>query len=581
MDTSQSSSSSSQHYSVLLQTVSELRTDLEKTMKKMLTLEEQNHTLKNNYTLVKDELIQTRLKYNEAKEGYLACVGEKFEAERQHEAFMDRLNVQLSEKKKQFEVLRGKLNPQDIDQLRVKVREEVEIEHKSQLQGMEYQLESARTATYAMRREYEKGKVEYEVLISHQQAEILNLRQSREEVEGNLRDQIVRLRDAELEPTKDDKLRSQRAQVAELTHLVELLREEAKSIRSERDEAIFSLESCKSSHQEVLVHLKGQLAVALAERDAMDEKTGHLVADAGRKEALLRSARQSAEEAVARLEACQKSMSDLEKSSAAARDDYSRERQEASAAFEAERAELGSRVDGAAERLAEREDALRGVQRALAEAVSRGESSGAEMRRAQQLQLQEARRKYASLEVQVADLRSLLKTAELEAEQRQDILLGEGAAFKEEQAKGRREKDLLQARLREAEAANDGERRKNVAERGEAAAAQRAMEGAVRGAELKSSSADAKVQEARDLLYDLQGQLQASNDIVLRLEAKNAQYAAMLEEVKKDFQLQVESIAPSYREQTDKLKKKMKAAMGRERKRADAYKSKCLEAHSK
>ena len=134
MDTSRSSSSSSQHYSVLLQTVSELRTDLEKTMMKIKSLEEQNQTLNNNYQVVKDELINTRFKYNETKESYLNTVAEKFEAERQHEAFMERLKLQLAEKTKDFELIRDKLIPHDIDQLRIKVQEELEVQHKTFLQ---------------------------------------------------------------------------------------------------------------------------------------------------------------------------------------------------------------------------------------------------------------------------------------------------------------------------------------------------------------------------------------------------------------------------------------------------------------
>ena len=130
---SSSSNNSSQHYSVLLNTVSDLRKDLEKTVTKIQLLEEQNSTLTNNYHTVKDELIQTRLKYNTAKENYLGSVAEKFEAERQHELFADKLKIQLNEKTKEFELIRDKLVPHDIDQLRIKIQEELEIQHQTEL----------------------------------------------------------------------------------------------------------------------------------------------------------------------------------------------------------------------------------------------------------------------------------------------------------------------------------------------------------------------------------------------------------------------------------------------------------------
>eukprot|EP01041_Mallomonas_annulata_P000344 gene344-614_t len=51
-----SSSGSSQHYANLIGTVSELRSDLERAVAKIHSLEEQNRTLQLNYQTVKEEL---------------------------------------------------------------------------------------------------------------------------------------------------------------------------------------------------------------------------------------------------------------------------------------------------------------------------------------------------------------------------------------------------------------------------------------------------------------------------------------------------------------------------------------------
>lgn len=154
---SSSSNSSTQHYTVLLNTVSDLRKDLEKTMNKMQIIEEQNLTLTNNYQTVKDELIQTRLKYNAAKENYLGSVSEKFEAERQYDMFIEKLKIQLNEKTKEFELIRDKLVPHDIDQLRIKIQEELEIQHQTELKSLETQLLKEREQSFLMKRDYEKG----------------------------------------------------------------------------------------------------------------------------------------------------------------------------------------------------------------------------------------------------------------------------------------------------------------------------------------------------------------------------------------------------------------------------------------
>lgn len=117
----ETSSISSHHYAALLQTISELRADLEKTAARIRSLEDQNESLNSNYSAVKEDLLETRRKYNEAREGYLNSVAEKFEAERQHTTFIEKLKLQLLERTREFEQIKEKLVPHDIDQLRIQV----------------------------------------------------------------------------------------------------------------------------------------------------------------------------------------------------------------------------------------------------------------------------------------------------------------------------------------------------------------------------------------------------------------------------------------------------------------------------
>lgn len=120
MDTSRSSnaggSSNNTNYATLLSTVTELKTDLERAVSKIRYLETQNRTIDSNYLIVKEELIETRRKYNEVADSYMTTVAEKLEAERQSEAFMDHVKMQLSEKTKEFELLRDKFAPQVCEQ---------------------------------------------------------------------------------------------------------------------------------------------------------------------------------------------------------------------------------------------------------------------------------------------------------------------------------------------------------------------------------------------------------------------------------------------------------------------------------
>lgn len=366
-------------------------------MQKIKSLEEQNQILTNNYQVVKDELVQTRFKYNETKESYLNAVAEKFESERQHEAFMERLKAQLAEKTKEFELIRDKLIPHDIDQLRIKVQEEVEVEHKGQLQALEVQLQQERNAHFATKREYEKGKVEYEVLIQHQQQEIQALRADHEQVESELRERIVALKEMEVAPSRDEKQRSCRAQLSEASHMVELLREELKTVKAERDEALFAAEQSKAQREEGLAHLKTKVAVAEAARAAAEEQKSHFAAEAEKKDSAIRSGRQTIEDLSARLEQALKQVSEGEKALATVREEHHKHHEAQQALLEAERNEQQERVDTLTEKLIEKEEALRRALRENAENSTRYDTTLAEARRSHQLEAQEARRKHVSV----------------------------------------------------------------------------------------------------------------------------------------------------------------------------------------
>ena len=176
LSASGSSSSSGSQHAALLGTVLELRGDLEKAMNKMAKMDEQNAALAANYQLVKDELVDTRRKYQEARENYLVVLEEKVDLERGNEAFIEKIKIQLSEKTKEFESLRDKFAPQDIDFVRIKVQEELEIPHRQKLQAMDKEVQKYRDDFFAMRRELEKCKAEYEAYSLNQQKEVASIR---------------------------------------------------------------------------------------------------------------------------------------------------------------------------------------------------------------------------------------------------------------------------------------------------------------------------------------------------------------------------------------------------------------------
>lgn len=189
---------------------------MEKTISKMNALEEQNKSLQMNYQAVKDELITTRKKYNEAKDNYMITAAAKIESERVNEAFMEKVKYQLTEKTKEFEALREKFAPQDIDFVRIKVQEELEIPHRQKIQYLENEIENHKEMYYQVKRDFERSKVENEIANSNFQREMFSLRDEYESNILQLRKQISELQFREYTPEKDDKIRIQRMKITEL-----------------------------------------------------------------------------------------------------------------------------------------------------------------------------------------------------------------------------------------------------------------------------------------------------------------------------------------------------------------------------
>jgi chromosome segregation ATPase len=185
--------------------------------------------------------------------------------------------------------------------------------------------------------------------------------------------------------------------VAELTHLVELLREEAKSARQERDEVVLSMEQCKLSHDEACVQHRLKLATLQSERGVISDQHVRDLNEIERKDASIRASKQTIEDLTARLELAQKQASDAEKHGSLLKEEHARHCAALSASASSERSDLLERLQEAQDRLAEKEDALRRYQRDAMEAAAAAESTYNDTRRAHHQQMQEARRKYSAV----------------------------------------------------------------------------------------------------------------------------------------------------------------------------------------
>jgi len=200
MDASTSSSSSagiggggSSYPQTLIGTVAELRMELQRTMAEIHATKEQNRALQANNQAIKDELMETRKKYAESYENYMATVTEKLEAEAQNEAFMDRLKRQLAEKTKEFDLMRDKNSPQDIDTIRIKVQEELEIPHREKVMKINTELQEQKALSFRLKRDIEVARTEFDVAERSHRADLAALKVQHEQVERRMREEIIAL----------------------------------------------------------------------------------------------------------------------------------------------------------------------------------------------------------------------------------------------------------------------------------------------------------------------------------------------------------------------------------------------------
>lgn len=550
-------------------------------MNKIGDLEEQNKALATNYKVVKDELVDTRKKYNEAKENYMQTVQQKLDAEKQNESFIDSIKSQLLEKTKDFEQLRDKFVPHDIDQLRIKVQEELEIQHRQQIHAVECDLEKQREQFYNMRREYERGKAEYEMLIHNLSTEITAVKTDREAVESSLRAEIVKLKDVEYTPGKDEKIRTQKAKITELTHLIELIRDEARTHRQERDEVTHDLETLRVTHEEMTTALKGRIAILEAQQAGLEERVSRINTEGEKKDAQIRTYRMTAEDLADRLDHITKTIAESEKAYAILKDDYTKNSEQTHLLHESEKTEMQDEIESLMTRLNDREEIVRRAQREASDMQVRAESVVAELRRTHSLQMQDLKKKLGQTEIDFAEARNSQKLIETQLLQSTEQFTFEKDSLRSEVSRVKREKDILLSKLREMELASDADKRALSTLKQDSTAKLSIVENRLKEVRATNASLEIKLTVAHDRIYEMQNANQSSKEAYTKLEQRIVEQLAVNEAMKREFQHQLDVITPTVNERLESLKQKSKSALQKEKRRSEAYKAKALEAHSR
>lgn len=131
---------SSTQYENLLGTITELQTDLQRTVQVASDLKAENADLRRNCEDLKASLIRTRTRYAETRTSLLKQLQLTTERERAVDDAVAKWKSQLDSRTRELEEMRASLALQDLDQLRNQLRQELEETHSTRTSKMEAEV---------------------------------------------------------------------------------------------------------------------------------------------------------------------------------------------------------------------------------------------------------------------------------------------------------------------------------------------------------------------------------------------------------------------------------------------------------
>lgn len=278
-----------------------------------------------------------------------------------------------------------------------------------------------------------------------------------------LRDQIVKLQEANHAMEKDETIRQKSMKIHELQRMLDETKEECRSSAQERETLTSSLSQVRVKTDEAVERLRDKAIVAEAAKQGAEERLSHAISESDRKDALMRSARQSQEEMSTQLDFARRQLVSSETGLLTLRSEHAREMEDLTIAFQAERGNLLEQLDSLTVKLHTALDSQRRAQRETAEVQVRCESLESDMRRTHLAAVQQLNKKIGSLELHLVDMERDSRTAQESREASLAVSNNEIEMLRSEVARFKREKETLHDKVRELEHACEGERRKVTA----------------------------------------------------------------------------------------------------------------------
>jgi hypothetical protein len=190
------------------------------------------------------------------------------------------------------------------------------------------------------------------------------------------------------------------------------------------------------------------------------------------------------------------------------------------------------------------------------------------------LHLIELRKKYASVEIELAETKSSLKLNEYANLQNVEKNSFEINNLQTEITRLKREKEIIYSKLRENEIINDNEKKKNITLSSDNSLKITNLKKVIIELKNKNIIIENKFKKSQDFENLLNSEIIILKDTIKNFEKIQNDNQNFIENLKKEFKLQVI-------EKISLLKKKFKAVLTKEKKKSEVYKNKALQLHMK
>jgi coiled-coil domain-containing protein 41 len=245
-----STSANSSPYESLLDQVTALQSDLSKTFAVCQTLRAENEQLGESLTSVKEENGKLREKYTDVRKRYYDENQQKTDIENKHEEIVRSWKIQLEQKAGEFEKLQSKLAPpRDLDLLRMKIQEELEVPHQQKVGRLNAEVEKYREMFYNVRREHELLKTEFEQFTIDQGKREEAAHAATSAMVKGLKAKIENLQTSRDDTTLKDRVRLMGRDLKEYQIREEQMKNEISGLTKQKQEAVVEMERAILSSQ--------------------------------------------------------------------------------------------------------------------------------------------------------------------------------------------------------------------------------------------------------------------------------------------------------------------------------------------